>query len=381
MLEKNLDKEYCPISGIPEFVRHAAMLAYGEDSPVLEDKRLAIVQSISGTGALRVAGEFIQRHYPKEHFRVLGKRIYIPVPTWPNHKAIFADSDLEVHHYRYCDSETIDLDFAGMYEDIAMAPNHSIVLLHACAHNPTGIEPTPEQWKLISDVIKSRKHFVLFDMAYQGFASGDFDRDAAVLRQFVADGHNVGLCQSFAKNMGLYGERVGALSFVCRNESEAIAVVSQLKLKIRSMYSSPPIHGARVAAMVMGSPELRHEWLVEVKAVCSRIILMREQLRQHLIALVPTRNWDHITRQIGMFCFTGLDADQCRRLTYDHSVYLTEDGRISMAGINRHNVRYVAEAIAQVIVAEKSGQELGELEGEDRFEKTIQPSRRWQKRY
>lgn len=195
IVASRLDKEYAGITGIPSFTKAAAELAYGADSPAIKEDRLAITQSISGTGALRIGGAFLARFYPH------AKKIYIPTPSWANHKAVFTDSGLEVVQYRYYNKDTIGLDFDGLIEDLRAAPNRSIILLHACAHNPTGVDPTEAQWRQISDVIKEKEHFAFFDMAYQGFASGDADRDAFAPRHFVKEGHNIALCQSFAKNM------------------------------------------------------------------------------------------------------------------------------------------------------------------------------------
>ena len=189
------DKEYAGITGVPAFTKGAAELAYGADSAVLKEDRLVITQSISGTGALRIGGAFLQRFYPH------AKKVYLPTPSWANHNAVFKDSGLEVEKYRYYNKDTIGLDFEGLIADIKAAPNNSIIVLHACAHNPTGVDPTEDQWRQISDVMKQKGHFAFFDMAYQGFASGNADRDAFAPRHFVKEGHNIALCQSFAKNM------------------------------------------------------------------------------------------------------------------------------------------------------------------------------------
>lgn len=194
VVQSNLDKEYAGITGVPDFTKAAAVLAYGADSSAITEGRVAITQSISGTGALRIGGEFLARFHPS-------KSIYIPTPSWANHKAVFSDSGLKVEQYRYYNKDTIGLDFDGMVEDIKKMPKGSIVLLHACAHNPTGVDPTEEQWRAISDAVKAGDHYPFFDMAYQGFASGDTDKDAFALRHFIKEGHQVALSQSFAKNM------------------------------------------------------------------------------------------------------------------------------------------------------------------------------------
>ncbi|KAF4313718.1 Aspartate aminotransferase, mitochondrial [Botryosphaeria dothidea] len=342
VVESNLDKEYAGITGVPDFTTAAAKLAYGADSQAIKDGRIAITQSISGTGALRIGGAFLQRHYPN------AKTIYIPTPSWANHKAVFSDSGLEVKTYRYYNKDTIGLDFEGMIEDIKNLPKNSIVLLHACAHNPTGVDPTEEQWRAISDAVKAGDHFPFFDMAYQGFASGDTTKDAYALRYFVEQGHLPVLAQSFAKNMGLYGERVGAFSVVTESAEEKKRVDSQIKILVRPMYSNPPIHGARIASTLLNDPALNKQWLGEVKGMADRIIKMRALLKQNLEQLGSKHDWSHITNQIGMFAYTGLKPEQMDALAKEHSVYATKDGRISVAGITSGNVKRLAESIYKI---------------------------------
>jgi len=335
-----LNKEYAGITGVPEFTKAAAVLAYGADSSALD--RLVITQSISGTGALRIGGAFLQRFYPG------AKKIYIPNPSWANHNAVFKDSGLEVEKYRYYNKDTIGLDFEGLVADIKGAPQGSIFLLHACAHNPTGVDPTPEQWKEISEAVKSGGHYAFFDMAYQGFASGNTDQDAFPVRHFVAEGHNICLAQSFAKNMGLYGERVGAFSIVCADADEKKRVDSQVKILVRPIYSNPPVHGARIASKILNDPALNKQWLGEVKGMADRIITMRALLKKELENLGSKHDWSHITSQIGMFAYTGLTPEQMDKLAKEHSVYATKDGRISVAGITSENVKRLAAAIHAV---------------------------------
>ncbi|KAI9310861.1 aspartate aminotransferase [Dichotomocladium elegans] len=343
MLEQDLDKEYAGITGVPSFTAAAGRLAYGEDSAVITENRLAITQSISGTGALRIGAAFLNAFYPH------AKKVYLPNPTWGNHIPIMGHSGLSVEKYTYFDKSTNGLNINGMLEDLSAAPKNSIVLLHACAHNPTGVDPTLAQWDEISSVVKDRGHFVFFDMAYQGFASGDCNRDAYALRKFVSEGHPLVLSQSFAKNMGLYGERAGAFSVVCEDADERARVESQLKILIRPMYSNPPIHGARLVSTVLNTPELKEEWLGEVKLMADRIISMRTKLRNHLENdFGSKKNWEHITNQIGMFCYSGMTPEQVAKIKNDWHVYLTNDGRISMAGISSDNVKYLAEAIHNV---------------------------------
>jgi len=343
IFEKNMDHEYAPISGIPEFVDLAVKLVYGENSEPVKSKRVAALQSLSGTGALRLAAAFIATHWNGTKPVIL-----VPDPTWGNHYPIFQHSGLVVEKYRYWDPKTLGINMSGLLEDLRSKPNGSVVLLHACAHNPTGVDPTPEQWKEISQVCKEKGHFVLFDSAYQGFASGDTERDVASIRQFIEDGHNVAVCQSFAKNFGLYGQRVGAFSMLCKDAEEAKRVESQLKIIARAIYSNPPLHGARIVTTVLMDPKLKAMWHKEIAEMSGRIIKMRVALRDNLKAVGSKKNWDHITSQIGMFSYTGLTEQQCDLLTSKWHVYLTRNGRISMAGVTTQNVRYLAEAIHDV---------------------------------
>lgn len=243
--------------------------------------------------------EFCASFYPGP------KTIYLPEPTWGAHPAIAAKAGLEAKRYRYFSKKTIGLDFDGMKADLEAAEDGSIFLLHACAQNPTGVDPTHEQWKEISEIVKRKKHLAFFDMAYQGFASGSIDKDAFALRYFVEQGHEIMLCQSFAKNLGLYAERAGTFSMVLRSTEERDRVLSQLKRIIRPLYSSPPLHPAQIVATVLGNPELYEEWLGEVKKMADRIILMRSILYDKLVELQTPGDWGHIKSQIGMFSFTG----------------------------------------------------------------------------
>ncbi|KAI3422462.1 Aspartate aminotransferase, mitochondrial [Globodera pallida] len=342
IIAAQLDKEYAGITGLPDFTSSAITLALGEDSEVLKSKRNATVQAVSGTGALRTGAEFLSKWFPNR------KIIYQPAPTWGNHIPVFKFAGFEIQKYRYYDPNTCGFDEKGCLEDILKIPDNSIILLHACAHNPTGVDPTPEQWIKIAEACKRRNLYVFFDMAYQGFATGDVNRDAHAVRYFVGSGHNICLAQSFAKNMGLYGERVGAYTVVCQDQDEAARVMSQIKILIRPMISNPPIHGARIASKILSDPKLRQQWLVDVKGMADRIITMRTQLRDLLAKAGSKRNWDHIVNQIGMFCFTGISPEQVDRLTNEYSIYLTRDGRISVAGISSKNIEYLAKALHEV---------------------------------
>lgn len=331
-------KEYLPIVGLADFNKFSAKLIFGADSPATQANRVTTVQCLSGTGSLRVGAEFLAKHY-HEH------SIYIPVPTWGNHPKIFTLAGLSVKTYRYYNPDTRGLDFQGLLEDLGAAPAGAIVLLHACAHNPTGVDPTIEQWEQIRQLMRSKGLLPFFDSAYQGFASGSLDADARSVRMFVADGGECLAAQSYAKNMGLYGERVGALSIVCKTADVASRVESQLKLVIRPMYSSPPIHGASIVATILKDRDMYNEWTVELKAMADRIISMRHQLLEAILSRGTPGDRTHIIKQIGMFTFTGLNAEQVAFMTKEYHIYMTSDGRISMAGLSSRTIPQLADAI------------------------------------
>lgn len=341
IFESKMDHEYAAISGIPEFTKAATKLLLGENHPFIKDNKVAVIQTLSGTGALRVATSFLRRFLDN-------KEIFLPDPTWGNHIPISRDAGFEVKTYRYYNKAGNSLDLDGMLADLKNAPSKSIILLHACAHNPTGIDPTESQWKQIEQVCKEKGHIIFFDSAYQGFASGDPEKDAFPVRHFIEQGHKPIITQSFAKNFGLYGERVGSIQIIAESAEEKERLESQLKILVRPMYSNPPIYGARIVDLVLNNPELKKEWLSEVNGMASRIISMRQKLVKHLKDLGSKRDWSHITNQIGMFCFTGLSPAQVETLTKKWHVYLTKDGRVSMAGVTSGNVEYLAKAIHDV---------------------------------
>ena len=339
MLAANENKEYLPIDGDQGYVAKALSFAYGADAPL---DRIAGVQTLSGTGACRIGGQFLANLYPAS------KKIFLPVPTWGNHHKIFAACGLDVNTYRYYDRSTNSLDLQGMVDDLEAAEDGSIILLHACAHNPTGCDPTSEQWAKLFDVIRKKGHLIFFDSAYQGFASGDAELDAAALRRAVSEGLPVMLAQSFAKNFGLYGERCGSLSIVCKDAEQKEKVMSQLKNIIRPMYSSPPKHGSSIVKTVLSDEGLTDQYYKECALMADRISSMRTRLVEALVASGSSHDWSHVTQQIGMFAFTGMSAEMCDQLTDEYAIYLTRDGRISLAGLNESNLDYVAKAVHAV---------------------------------
>ncbi|KAG5897213.1 hypothetical protein JTB14_022564 [Gonioctena quinquepunctata] len=341
--DETLNKEYLPILGLEAFSTAATRMLLGNDSPAVLQNRTFGLQCLSGTGALRVGAEFLAR--------VLDKKIfYYSDPTWGNHKLVFKSAGFEEgRQYRYWDNATRGIDFKGFLEDLRNAPEHSVIILHPCAHNPTGCDPTMEQWAQIAEVVKERTLFPFFDCAYQGFASGDLVKDAAAVRYFVEQGFELFCAQSFAKNFGLYNERVGNLTVVVNNPEVVPATKSQITLVVRGMYSNPPSHGARIVSTVLSNPDLYNEWQQNIKTMSSRIIEMRKQLREALEALKTPGDWSHLTKQIGMFSYTGLNECQSNNMVKKHHVYMLRSGRISMCGLTPKNVEYVARAIYETV--------------------------------
>ncbi|CAK7264637.1 Aspartate aminotransferase, cytoplasmic [Sporothrix epigloea] len=352
--DPNTDHEYLPIAGLTSFTSKAAEVIFGADSPALAENRAISVQTISGTGAVHLGALFLAKFYNGN------RTVYFSNPTWANHGQIFANVGVPTKTYPYFHKDTRGLDFDGMKAAIEAAPTQSIILLHACAHNPTGVDLTEAQWKELADVLRSRGHLPFFDCAYQGFASGDLARDADAIRYFVEQGFELLVAQSFAKNFGLYGERAGCLHYIApppqgsEFTAQAIAdtvsrVKSQLAVLQRSEISNPPIYGARVASTVLNDPALFAEWKENLQTMSGRIIGMRKALREKLEALGTPGTWNHITDQIGMFSFTGLNENQVQKLRSDFHVYMTKNGRISMAGLNTNNIDYFAKAVDSVV--------------------------------
>eukprot|EP00462_Mataza_sp_D1_P004304 CAMPEP_0175105546 /NCGR_PEP_ID=MMETSP0086_2-20121207/10533_1 /TAXON_ID=136419 /ORGANISM="Unknown Unknown, Strain D1" /LENGTH=410 /DNA_ID=CAMNT_0016381441 /DNA_START=87 /DNA_END=1319 /DNA_ORIENTATION=+ len=342
LADASLNKEYLPQRGDVAYTELCKEMLFGADSAVVKEGRVATVQTLSGTGALRLGAEFAKRF-------AKGSACYVSSPTWGTHNSIMEHADVEKKPYRYWNAEGRNLDLAGMLEDISNAPEGSMIMLHAAAHNPTGVDPTHEQWDQILQVCKQRNHICWFDSAYQGFATGDLDKDAYALRKFADAGCPIIVSQSFAKNFGLYGERVGTLSVVCESKDEVANVTSQLDVIIRNLYSNPPKHGANIVRTVLSNPELYQEWRDELLAMSLRIQDMRTALFNELQALGTPGDWSHITSQIGMFSFTGLTPAQSDAMVDKHHVYMLKNGRISMAGVTSKNVKYMAKAIDDVV--------------------------------
>jgi aspartate aminotransferase len=338
MMDKAENKEYLGMDGLPAFKKATLDLLLGADHPAIKDGRAVTVQSLSGTGSLRLAAAFIAKWMP-------GKTVYLSKPTWGNHKNIFGDAGVEWKEYTYYNPETVGLDFEGMVADIKAAPNGSIILMHGCAHNPTGIDPTKEQWAQIADLLKEKDHIPFFDVAYQGFASGSLDEDAFAPRFFVDQGLETFVCQSYSKNLGLYAERIGALNLIAADADAAAKSASQIKRLARAIYSNPPVHGARIVAEVVGDEQMFDEWRAEMEMMSGRIKGVRQSLHDELTALMPEKDWSFVLQQIGMFSFTGLSPKQVENMTNKWYVFMTKDGRISLAGLSLAKCKYLAEAI------------------------------------
>lgn len=337
-----LNHEYLPILGLPEFTNSAVKLILGHDSPAVVSNRAFGVQTISGTGALKVALDFLSRN----GYSVF----YSSDPTWANHNLMAKHCGFQVRKYRYYEATTKSINWKGLLEDLEDAPENSVVVLHGCAHNPSGLDLNMDQWKVLSKLFKKNNLFPLFDTAYQGFCSGDLDRDAAAIRLFVEEGHELFVAQSFAKNMGLYNERCGNLTVVVNNSETIQIMKSKLTTIVRGNYSNPPAHGARIAASILTNKALNDEWRENLKSMYNRMNHMRELLYQKLKILAAPGNWDNIMASLGLFFYTGLNERQCNALIRDYHIYLLRDGRINISALTTSNIDYVAKSICDVLL-------------------------------
>jgi len=349
--DPDLNHEYLPIAGLPELTSASQKLILGKNSAAIQEKRAIALQTISGTGAVHLGALFLARFYHPAN--AAAKAVYVSTPTWANHNQIFGNVGLQVKGYPYFSKQTKGLDFDGMIGTLQQAPEGSIILLHACAHNPTGVDPTQEQWKEIASVMKSRQLFPFFDTAYQGFASGSLAKDAWAINYFVEQGFELLIAQSYAKNFGLYGERAGCFHFITAPGEQATETVarvgSQLAILQRSEISNPPAYGARIASLVLNDDKLFAQWEEDLRTMSGRIIEMRKAVRSKLEQLGTPGTWNHITDQIGMFSFTGLTPAQVNKLRDNFHIYMTQNGRISMAGLNSKNVDYFAKSVDSVV--------------------------------
>ncbi len=341
MMEAPKARGYLPIDGIAAYDAAVKNLVFGAKSEPVKSGRVATVQALGGTGGLKIGADFLKRLNP-------AAKVLISDPSWENHRALFTQAGFTVETYRYYSAKTKDIDFDGMLGDLNAAPQGTVVVLHACCHNPTGYDITPEQWDKVIATVKAKKLVPFLDMAYQGFGYG-IAEDGAVVGKFVASDQNFFVSTSFSKSFSLYGERVGALSVVCKDQEEAGRVLSQLKIMIRTNYSTPPIHGGMVVAMVLNTPELRTLWDKELGDMRLRIKQMRIALVGKLKSAGVKEDMSFITKQIGMFSYSGLTRDQMVRLRNEFGVYGTDTGRMCVAALNSKNIDYVCASIAKVL--------------------------------
>ena len=341
LVEAAKPRGYLPIDGIAAYDQAVQGLVFGADSDVVKGKRVATVQAIGGTGGLKVGADFLKRVNPNA-------KVLISDPSWENHRALFTNAGFEVGSYPYYDAAARGIDFKAMCGTLEAAAPDTIVVLHACCHNPTGYDLTPAQWAKVVAIVKARGLIPFLDMAYQGFGVG-LAEDGAAVALFVAAGLDLFVSTSFSKSFSLYGERVGALSVVCTGADETLRVLSQLKAVIRSNYSNPPTHGAQIVAAVLTTPMLRASWEQELAGMRSRIKAMRTALVEKLTAAGVKQDLGFITHQQGMFSYSGLNAGQMQRLRSEFGIYGIDSGRICVAALNRSNIDATAKAIASVM--------------------------------
>jgi aromatic-amino-acid transaminase len=341
MLAAAATKSYLPIEGDATMRRAVQALLFGSDHPVLAEGRVATLQTVGSSGGLKVGADFLRRWLP-------GSEVWVSDPTWDNHRAMFEGAGIAVHSYPYYDATTGALAFEAMLAAMRGVPRGSIVLLHACCHNPTGVDLTRAQWDRLVPLLAERGLLPYLDLAYQGYGDG-IDEDAYAVRVMAAKGLAFIVANSFSKSMSVYGERAGALSVVCADAAEADLVLGQLKATVRRNYSSPPIHAAGIVGRVLTDAELRPQWQAEVAAMRERILAMRRSLHAVLAARLPGRDFGYFLTQRGMFSYTGLSAAQVDRLREEHAVYLVRSGRMCVAGLSTSNVGRVAEAFAAVL--------------------------------
>ncbi|VVO87873.1 amino acid aminotransferase [Pseudomonas fluorescens] len=338
---QHASRGYLPIDGIAAYDQAVQKLLFGNDSPLISAGRVITTQAVGGTGALKIGADFLKQLLPHAV-------VAISDPSWENHRALFETAGFPVQNYRYYDAATHDVNRAGMLEDLNALPNGSIVILHACCHNPTGVDLTPADWNNVLEVVKAKGHVPFLDMAYQGFGDG-IDEDAAAVRLFAESGLTFFVSSSFSKSFSLYGERVGALSIISESKEESARVLSQVKRVIRTNYSNPPTHGASIVAAVLNSPELRAQWEAELAEMRLRIRGMREQMVSLLAEKAPQRDFSFVGRQRGMFSYSGLTTEQVHRLRNEFGIYALDTGRICVAALNQSNIKAVTDAIVQVI--------------------------------
>jgi aromatic-amino-acid transaminase len=341
LVEAHKPRGYLPIDGIAAYDKAVQGLVFGAGSEILRAGRVATVQALGGTGGLKLGADFLKKLNP-------GAKVLISDPSWENHRALFTNAGFAVESYPYYDADKRGVRFDAMLAALNAAPAGTVVVLHACCHNPTGYDITAVQWTQVVEAVKARKLVPFLDMAYQGFGEG-IAEDGAAVQQFVASGLDFFVATSFSKSFSLYGERVGALSVVCGSKDEAQRVLSQLKIVIRTNYSNPPTHGAQVVATVLDTPALRQQWEEELAGMRVRIKQMRTLLVEKLAAAGVKQDFGFVTAQRGMFSYSGLTVEQMQRLRTEFGIYGVDSGRICVAALNTKNIDYVVSSIAQVL--------------------------------
>mgnify|MGYP003575692956 FL=1 len=341
MLQTIGARPYLPMEGAPNYRLAVQHLLFGAEHEAVTSGRIATIQTLGGSGGLKVGGDFLKRYFP-------GSSVWVSDPTWDNHRAMFEGAGFAVSTYPYYDPKSGGLRFAEMLAAIRALPEQSIVLLHACCHNPTGVDLSAAQWQELIPVIQARKLIPYLDIAYQGFGDG-IEEDAFAVRALADAGVGFFCASSFSKSFSLYGERCGALSVACPDAAQAELVLGQMRATIRRNYSSPPTHGGQIVARVLSDPALRAQWAGELDAMRARIKAMREKLHAVLSAKLPGRDFSYFIKQRGMFSYTGLSAEQVDRLREEHAVYLVRSGRMCVAGLNSSNVEATAIAMAAVL--------------------------------
>jgi aromatic-amino-acid transaminase len=339
--EKAAPRTYLPIEGLATYDKAVQELVFGADSAVVQEKRAITVQALGGTGALKLGADFLKRFSPNS-------QVWISDPSWENHRALFESAGFTVNSYPYYDAATRGVNFAEMLKALKQMPAGSVVLLHACCHNPTGADLTDSQWTEVIEVVTQRGLVPFLDMAYQGFGDG-IDEDGKVVRRFAEAGGPLFVSNSFSKSFSLYGERVGALSIAAVSAEEAARVLSQLKRVVRTNYSNPPIHGGQVVATALATPELRKLWEEELAGMRVRIRETRHALVQKLKEKAPGHDFDFVIKQRGMFSYSGLTKEQVGRLREEFSIYAVDTGRICVAALNSHNIDTIVDAIVKVL--------------------------------
>lgn len=341
LLETQSSKSYLPIPGDAVYGREVQKLLFGADSEVIRSSRAVTAHAPGGTGALRVGGELLRQFKP-------GAKMWISNPTWANHKGVFKAAGFELAEYRYYDPETKDVDFEGLMASLQEVPTGDVVLMHACCHNPSGVDLSPAQWKEVAAVSKEKGWTVFLDFAYQGFGEG-VEEDRCAVMEFAAVGVDFFVASSFSKNFGLYNERTGALTVVCPSEQEASVAMSHLKVTIRVIYSNPPAHGGLAVAAILSDDMLREQWLGELTLMRDRIKAMRKAFVDGLVQRGVKKDFSYITRQRGMFSFSGLSDEIVGWLRDNKSIYVVGGGRINVAGLTGSNIDYVCDAVAEAL--------------------------------